>query len=194
MFIEHLLCTKDYPGPGAYDSSSRPRRKRDRWHYKGRGENAHSLLSSFVLCLFFSFIDLKGYTSNLTACDVPPNPLVISVAKKFLELMLSGEWWAPPRQYHSPKAWRTGSGSWKWRYHFSARSIWIDSGVPTPPSGTGHSPERRFLEKSTAVNAFRNKPLLSQQLVGFGRFPLKETAWPKILPPSRVGYPQWRMN
>lgn len=47
--------------------------------------------------IFFS-IHWKGYTGNLTACDFPPNPLVISVAKKFLELVLSGEWWERPRQ------------------------------------------------------------------------------------------------
>lgn len=40
----------------------------------------------------------------MTAYDMPPNPLVISLAKKLLELVLRGEWWEPPQQEHSPKA------------------------------------------------------------------------------------------
>lgn len=40
----------------------------------------------------FFFIDLKGHTGNLKAHDISPDPLIISVAKKLLELVLSGEW------------------------------------------------------------------------------------------------------
>lgn len=73
--------------PCVNDSSTWTGTKRDKWH-NNKGVSMDSYFALPLSCVDFFFIYLKGCTGKLTAGDVPLNHLVISVAKKLLELVL----------------------------------------------------------------------------------------------------------